>query len=125
MPKINLVSDSRSYLGVKVPASAAINKGEVVVQNGVFTFTFDTYGAADERILIYAGAKIRVDAQAATTEIGAENFAILDKVYWDAGAAKITKVVGANTYVGRALENKNFVGGVVLGNSLLIDQFVL
>lgn len=118
--KFAVVSDK--YQTVRRPAGAAIAKGEpVLVGTGptqTLAFTFDAYTTTDEQVLVFAADKIRVTAQAANSQLASVDFAVMDFIYWDPAAEKITDISAGNLLCGRCLEAKNFTAGVNEGDSL-------
>ena len=121
MYKFSLVSGVGHYKTLAIAGSQAKNKGEPELIQSVLVFPFDTYTAIERQAFVYEADQVEVRAQSDNAQIAAVNFAALQKVYWDAVAAKVTNVAGGNTLIGRALEARDYSGGVVAGNTLLIE----
>jgi hypothetical protein len=119
--KFSLVGSSQSYLTIKQLAhGSARTKGNPEIVAGLLMFPFDDYASGDDQLLIYEAERVEVKASADSAEIAAVNIALGDKLYWDAANSKITNVAAGNRFVGRALEAKDYSGGVVTGNALLM-----
>ena len=119
--KLSLIGSSESYLTIKQLAhSGARTKGAPEIVAGLLMFPFDDYADGDDQMLIYAAERVEVEAQADTAQIADVNIALGDKLYWDTSASKITNVAASNRFVGRSLEARNYSGGVVAGDTLLM-----
>ena len=120
--KIAVVSASDSYQTVKVLAEVGAKvKGTPQLLNGKVVFPFDNYVDGDDHLYVYKAERCEVTAQGANTEIASVNFALFDKIYWDNAASKFTNIAAGNTLCGRCLVAVNYAGGVVAGNTLLIE----
>lgn len=120
--KFEVVSPSGSFRSAKeVAAPAARVAGTPVVKNGVFTLPFDSVASGKDVALIHSAAQVMATASAANTDIASVNIALYDPLFWDAGNSKITNVAAGNRRIGRALEAKDFSGGVAVGATLLFE----
>ncbi len=120
--KLSVVSPSGTFSTVKlVAAAAARTKGAPELLGACLAFPYSTYLISVDQILVYKAQQVMVEAQGVNTEIASVNFTILQKVYWDAAAFKVTNVVGANTLCGRVLLAVDYTAGLVAGNQLLIE----
>ena len=114
--------DSRSFRTVKRPATgtALVQGDPVLVGTGIgqiFGYAFDTYSTVEEQVIVFFGDSLRVEAQAVNSQIASVNFNVMDFLFWDVAAQKITNVSGP-ILMGRALEAKNFSAGVAIGDTL-------
>ena len=120
--KHTIVSPIGTYSTVKqIAAGSARTKGNPELLGGILVIAFDSYDAGADHLLIYKAAQVEVRAGAANAEIAAVNFTLLQKVYWDDAAKKVTNVSVGNTLIGRALEAKDLTGGVAAGDTLLFE----
>lgn len=119
--KMELIGSTESYLTIKQLAHGAARvKGTPELVAGLLVLPFDDYAIGDDQLLIYQAERVEVTASADSSELAAVNFALGDKVFWDASASKITNVAAGNRCVGRALEAQDYSGGVVAGDTLII-----
>lgn len=121
--KVSIITDSLHIRTVKEPVTAAARvQGDPFLLNGVLVIPMETVAIGKECLHCYQADAVEVTAQAANAQIASVNFnALLQKIYWDAAASKITNVVGANTLIGRLLELKDFSAGVAINATLKIE----
>ena len=105
----------------KVAGSQAKTKGQPEIQQSFLVFPFDSYVASEDQLFVYGAEMVRVEAQGANQNIASVNFVAGQLLYWDNVASKVTNVASGNTKIGRALESKNYTGGVAVGDTLLFE----
>lgn len=122
MPKHAVVSPTGTFCTVKqLAAGSARTKGNPELVGGVLVHPFDAYAAGADQVLVYKAQQVLVTASGANADLASVNFTLLQKVYWDDTAKKVTNVLTGNTLIGRALEAKDYSSGVASGATLLIE----
>jgi uncharacterized protein DUF2190 len=120
--KMSLAAGAGHYQTVAQAPGANKTKGAPELVGGVLCFPFEDYATSSPKILfVFKSEKVTVEAQAANADVAAVNFTLLQKVYWDAGASKVTNVSAGNTLIGRCLEAKDLSIGVAAGDQVLIE----
>lgn len=104
---------------IAAPSNVTINVPLLVSSKLVVPLATAATGVSTR--FLYKAEKLLVTAPADSAGIAAVNFVLLAKVYWDDTAKKFTNVSTSNTLVGRTLEAKDYSGGVVSGNQLVIE----
>lgn len=120
--KLSILGAVGTYQTIKQLAyGSARTKGAPEVLVNMFVFPFDDYATGKDQLLVYKSQRTQIEASAANTDIASVNIALGDPLYWDASASKITNVAAGNRRIGRALEAKDYSGGVAAAATLLFE----